>query len=269
VYKKGDKLDCTNYRGICLLNVGYIVFAKVLHDRLLPYADAVVQHYQAEQLFVLRQILEKGNEYNIQTHHLFIDFKAAYDTIIRNEVYVSMSELSFPTKLICLTAATLNTVLCCEKIQNDFSEYFETWQGLRQGNVLSPLIFNVVLESIVRRAKLQTNGTIFSMQKQNLVTPMISTLSVEAKQPGSVFGAGKRSEQRRIVAGNERTIRDVGQSVAFGDKTFEVVKEFVYLGPLMTPTNDVSLEIDASSDCASNCSRGICHVQQNSSSKKP
>jgi hypothetical protein len=34
VYKKGDKLDCTNY-------------AIVLYDRLLPYANAVVQHYQA------------------------------------------------------------------------------------------------------------------------------------------------------------------------------------------------------------------------------
>jgi hypothetical protein len=31
-----------------------------------------------------------------------------------------------------------------------------------------------------------------------------------------------------IAAGNERTIRDVEQSVAFGDKTFEVVKKFVY-----------------------------------------
>jgi hypothetical protein len=35
-------------------------------------------------------------------------------------------------------------------------------------------------------------------------------------------------------------IHDLGQSV---DKHFEVVKEFVYLGSLMTPTNDVSLEI--------------------------
>jgi hypothetical protein len=46
-----------------------------------------------------------------------------------------------------------------------------------------------------------------------------------------------------IAAGNERTIRDVEHSVAFGDKTFEVVEEFVYLGSLLTLKNDVSLEI--------------------------
>jgi hypothetical protein len=46
-----------------------------------------------------------------------------------------------------------------------------------------------------------------------------------------------------IAARNDGTIRDVGQSVAIGDRHFEVVKEFVYLGSLMTPTNDVCLEI--------------------------
>jgi hypothetical protein len=49
--------------------------------------------------------------------------------------------------------------------------------------------------------------------------------------------------QYMIAAGNDRTIHDVGQSVAFGDKIFEVVKEFVYLGSLVTPNNNVSLEI--------------------------
>jgi hypothetical protein len=104
VYKKGDKLDCKNYRGIYLLNVTYKVFAKILYDRLLPHANAAVQHYEAgfqsgksatEQLSTLRQILEKSNEFNIPTHHLFIDFKAAYDTIIRiNSTLVCQSSTS-------------------------------------------------------------------------------------------------------------------------------------------------------------------------------
>jgi hypothetical protein len=56
-------------------------------------AYTAVQHYQArfqsgksttDQLFALGQILEKCYEFNITTHHLFIDFKAAYDTIIRS-----------------------------------------------------------------------------------------------------------------------------------------------------------------------------------------
>jgi hypothetical protein len=41
-----------------------------------------------------------------------------------------------------------------------------------------------------------------------------------------------------ITTRNDGTIRDVGQSVAIGDKHFEVVKEFVYLLSLMTPTNE-------------------------------
>jgi hypothetical protein len=140
VYKKGDKLACKNYRGICILSVTYKVFAKILYGCLLPHANAAVQHDQAEfqsgksttnQLFALCQILEKCNEINITTHHLFIDFKAAYVTIIRKEVYVGMSELNFPTKLIRLTKATLTIVTCCVKIQNDCSESFETRQRLR------------------------------------------------------------------------------------------------------------------------------------------
>jgi hypothetical protein len=58
---------------------------------LLFHANVAVQHYQAgfqsgesttDQLFALRQILEKCNGFNITTHHLFIDFdvEAAYDS---------------------------------------------------------------------------------------------------------------------------------------------------------------------------------------------
>jgi hypothetical protein len=52
-------------------------------------------------------------------------------------------------------------------------------------------------------------------------------------------------------------IRDVGQSVAIGDKHFEVVKDFVYLGSLMTPTNDVILKIQRRIQTANRCFFGL------------
>jgi hypothetical protein len=59
-----------------------------------------------------------------------------------------------------------------------------------------------------------------------------------------------------IAARNDRTIRNVGQSVAIGDKHFEVVKEFLYLGFLMTPTNDV-MEIQRRIQTANRCFFGL------------
>jgi hypothetical protein len=79
-----------------------------------------------------------------------------------------MSELNFPTKLIRLTKATLTFVTCCVKIQNGCSEPFETRQGLRQEDLLSTVLFSVVLEVIVRRANLQTTGTIYNKETQLL-----------------------------------------------------------------------------------------------------
>jgi hypothetical protein len=161
-----------------------------------------------------------------------------------------MSELIVPTKLIRLTKASLIIVTCCVKIQNECSESFET----RQGDVLSTLLFNVVLEVIVRRANLQTTGTIYNKETQLLA--YADDLDIVGRSQSAVRDAYlalereaakvrlKINEQKTkymIAARNDSTIRDVGQSVAIVDKQFEVVKKFVYLGSLMTPTNDVSL----------------------------
>jgi hypothetical protein len=60
-----------------------------------------------------------------------------------------------------------------------------------------------------------------------------------------------------IAAGTDRLIRDVGHSVVLGDKTFDVVKAFVYLGSLVTPNNDVSLEIQRRIQTANRCFFGL------------
>ena len=99
VYKKGDRLDCSNYRAITVLNSAYKILSLILFGRLAPLATNFVGSYQArfvggksttDQMFTPRQILQKCRERQIPTHHLLIDFKAAYDTIDRKELWSIM-----------------------------------------------------------------------------------------------------------------------------------------------------------------------------------
>jgi sorting nexin-29 len=80
----------------------------VLYGRLKPYANQIIGQYQCgfregvsttDQIQTLRQILEK-TEFQIETHHLFIDFKTAYDKGNRNQLYNEMLELGMPPKLV-------------------------------------------------------------------------------------------------------------------------------------------------------------------------
>jgi hypothetical protein len=86
VHKKGDKTDCSNYRGILLLSTSYKILSNILLVRLTPYADEIMGDHQCgfqrnrsttDQIFYIRQILEKNWEYNGTVRQLFIDFKKA------------------------------------------------------------------------------------------------------------------------------------------------------------------------------------------------
>jgi sorting nexin-29 len=46
IYKKGDKTDCCNYRGILLLSTPYIILSHVLFSRLSPYIDEIIGDHQ-------------------------------------------------------------------------------------------------------------------------------------------------------------------------------------------------------------------------------
>jgi hypothetical protein len=96
IYKKGDKTDCSNYRGITLLSTSYKVSSNIFLSRLTPYVDEIIGDHQCgfrrnisttDQIFCIRQMLERKWEYNGTVHQLFIDFKKAYDSVKREVLY--------------------------------------------------------------------------------------------------------------------------------------------------------------------------------------
>jgi sorting nexin-29 len=108
----------------------------------------------------VRQIIEKMGGYRVSTFYLFVDFRAAYDSINRNELFKAMEEFALPGKLRRLVEVTLENVRYKVKTQNGISAPFITRKGLRQGDALSCMLFNIALEKAVRVAGLDIRGTI-------------------------------------------------------------------------------------------------------------
>ncbi|XP_054082672.1 uncharacterized protein LOC105219245 isoform X1 [Zeugodacus cucurbitae] len=91
IHKKGDPTICANYRGISLLNIAYKVLSSVLCERLKPTVNKLIGPYQCgfrpgksttDQIFTMRQILEKTHENRIDSHHLFVDFSSKFNQTV-------------------------------------------------------------------------------------------------------------------------------------------------------------------------------------------
>lgn len=285
LHKKGDKLICNNYRGITLLCTAYKVFAKILHSRLKPHSETVIGEYQggfrrnrstSDQIFSLRLILQKGNEFKVHTYHLFIDYVQAYDKTKRKELLVVMKELGFNLKLLRLVRATFNGTRCRVKIQNEFSDPFDIDEGLRQGDELSTLLFNVALEGAMRRAGIQTSRTLATNIVQILgfaddidiasrthtgVEETFTKLEVESEKLGLMINENKT----KYMKTNSNTIRQQdGDIININGHKFEVVDEFVYLGALIRADTDVSQEIMRRIMAANRCFYGLQrHLRSN------
>ena len=143
--KKGEKYECTNYRGISFLSTTCKILATATNNRLKTYAEDLLSEEQnvfrrnrstTDNIFIMRQILEKCYEYNTEMHVLFIDFKQAFDSVDRQKTIQILQELRIPNKLVQLIKMTIQNMEASVKIENLTSNSFSISSGVRQGNPL-------------------------------------------------------------------------------------------------------------------------------------
>jgi hypothetical protein len=113
-------------------------------------------------------ILEKACEYKVDIHQLYIDYKQAYGTINRAKLVEIMKEFGIPMKLVQLVKITLTNTNSKVKIHGKLSPSFEITTGLRQGDSLSTLLFNLCMEKIIRNIRINPGVTILDRTRQYL-----------------------------------------------------------------------------------------------------
>ena len=158
IYKKKDKLNCENYRGISLLSHAGKVFSIILQRRIMKKTEEVLSETQAgfrpgrstmDQLFTLRQIMEKRLERNQSLLCCFIDYEKAFDSVWQEGLWKAMNFFGYSSKYIHLLQALYQQSSSAVRVNGELTDWFKTTVGVRQGCALSPQLFNILLEAVM------------------------------------------------------------------------------------------------------------------------
>ena len=155
IFKKGDRKQCTNYRGISLLSLAGKVYAKCreiveskLKDGLCGFLPG---RSTTDQIFTLKQIFEKSWEYGKDLFACFADLEKAYGRVPRDKLWKILQEYDVNSQLLHAIKSFYCRPKVCVRVNGRQSKPFHVGVGLRQGCVLSPLLFIVYINWIDKK----------------------------------------------------------------------------------------------------------------------
>ena len=168
IYKrKGDKSDCSNYRGISLLSVAGKILARILLSRLLDsVTDIILPESQCgfrrdrstiDMIFVARLLQEKCREQHKDLYIAFIDLTKAFDTVNRDILWNILSKCGCPPKFMAILKGFHTRMSASVVAAGLVSDPFEVNVGVKQGCVLAPAIFNIYLAAVTLLARYDVN----------------------------------------------------------------------------------------------------------------
>ena len=105
-----------------------------------------------DQINTLRIILEQSNEWCSALHLIFVDYTSAFDSVTRSSIWDALQRRGISSKAINLIKAQYNGFKCRVIHNGQLSETFNSSSGVRQGCLISPILFLIVLDDVIHLA---------------------------------------------------------------------------------------------------------------------
>lgn len=262
--KKGNLNECKNWRGITLLNAIQKILASLILHRISPAIEAHLRREQAgfrpnrscvDHINTIRMIIEQSVEWNNPVYLLFVDFERAFDMVRREAIWNALTNIGIPESIIDLIRELYRETPCKVRFKGKDSSTFTTNRGVRQGCVLSPLLFITVLDLALNRTNNEApSGIQWSLTEKlhdldyaddiclfsnsfNGIQDKLRALDTNAKTTGLRINIAK-TKLMRIGSRCETPLLLNGEPI-------EDVAKFCYLGSMVC--KDGGAETDVSS----------------------
>jgi len=211
-----------------------------------------------DHTFCIRQILKKNWEYNEEVHQLFLDL----DSVRRIKILIGFG---IPRRLVSLVKMSLTETYSRVRVGKNVSDRFPIRNGVKQGDALSPMLFNFALEYAIRRVHvnrggLKLNGTYQLLAYADDVNILAGSIHTLNENKETLLAATWKNglevcadKTKYMVMSRDYNAGRI-QCVRIDNSTFESVEGFKYLGTTLTNQNCVAEEIKSRLRSGNACS---------------
>ena len=137
---------------------------KILQARLQQYVDRELPDVQAgfrkdrgarDQMANIHWIIKKAREFQKNIYFCFIDYAKAFDSVDHNKLWKILQEMGIPDHRTCLLRNLYAGQEATVRTAHGTTDWFPIGKGVRQGCILSPCLFNLYAEYIMRNTGLE------------------------------------------------------------------------------------------------------------------
>ena len=108
-----------------------------------------------DQIANMRWIIEKAKEYGKTILMCFIDCSKAFDCVDHSQLWDTLRSMEVPEHLIVIIKSMYTNQEAAVRTEHGNTDWIEVRKGVRQGCILSPYLFNLYSEYIMRRVRLE------------------------------------------------------------------------------------------------------------------
>ena len=258
-----NKKELKNYRPIALIDTDCKIFCSLLNDSIIKIIEenkVLGEEQQGfrrdrrgeDNIFILNEIIEMHKQENKSLYVCYIDIEKAYDKVNRKILIKVIEKIGMPSKVVNIIRSLYLATKAIYVLGDIETEWADIHNGVRQGCVMSPTLFNLYTEELATRIRRSEMGVNIGNEKLGLLM-YADDLVIMAETPGELqcmlklvedfgndFEVKYSIEKTKVMCINSV----LAEEISLAGNILQLSEKYKYLGVNITKQGAVTIKAD-------------------------